>query len=415
MSAPGHSRSSADSGSVSSISPLSPAAPAIALAVPDPPTCTFRNSPPEASASAALMDSFRANGAEASEAAAEGPPSAARSSQKTHSPLGLARVLPLLSAHDAAVGAPLPSRTGAVPRHESFIITAPAGAVSPSGPGVAQSSACAAPTASQTRADAFRPAEAPTLRRHERSTVGARGRAGVPNYSADDVGALLDIVEAHEPLGSNEWAGVAAEFRQWAAAHGRMCRDVDSLKKKFDKLANMKKKTGDPSCPPEVRRAKHIARSILSRAAALPVDGESSSSESAEDGGTGDSIGSGAKGNMQEHEDGDPRGGERSSRVTRDGSVRGSALGSRTRKRPEGAGGVRSGRVEKKTDAVLVTCIESMAEKMGDISRALLMPSAPSVDITSTVQKEVASAMAPTLAALQEMKDLISSLIPKDA
>ena len=39
--------------------------------------------------------------------------------------------------------------------------------------------------------------------------------------------------------------------------------EIDSLKIKFEKLVKTKNPTGDPSCPPRVRRAKYIARNIL--------------------------------------------------------------------------------------------------------------------------------------------------------
>eukprot|EP00171_Calliarthron_tuberculosum_P002764 IDg2764t1 len=122
----------------------------------------------------------------------------------------------------------------------------------------------------------------------------------------------------------------------------------------------MKKKTGDPSCPPSVRRAKHIARSILSRAVALPVDGESST-ESAE------------AGSVQE----------------RNQSTTGSSAGMQS--------------------TVGTAC--SMSERMGEISRALQVSPTPPVDITAAVKREVESAMAPTVATLLELKEMISSLV----
>ena len=60
-------------------------------------------------------------------------------------------------------------------------------------------------------------------------------------------------------------------------------RDLDSLKCKFDKLANMKKPTGDPSCPEDVRRAKHIARDIFNRANAGKVGSSSEDDEDSDD------------------------------------------------------------------------------------------------------------------------------------
>lgn len=44
-----------------------------------------------------------------------------------------------------------------------------------------------------------------------------------------------------------------------------MPRDIESPRPKFDRLANVKKPTGDPSYFSDVRRAKHIARCILGK------------------------------------------------------------------------------------------------------------------------------------------------------
>ena len=103
------------------------------------------------------------------------------------------------------------------------------------------------------------------------------GRAGSPNYTAEDINILLDCVEQHEPLGANEWALVRAAFSEEAQRVGRPERDQDSLKSKFDKLVNTKKKTGDPTCPPQVRRAKHIARDIMNKCSAMTINGETGS------------------------------------------------------------------------------------------------------------------------------------------
>ena len=45
------------------------------------------------------------------------------------------------------------------------------------------------------------------------------------------------------------------------------------MRQKFGRQANTNKQTGDPSCLPEVRRAKHIARSILARGKAVNLGG----------------------------------------------------------------------------------------------------------------------------------------------
>lgn len=89
---------------------------------------------------------------------------------------------------------------------------------------------------------------------------GKASRVGVPNYSKEDISVLMDHLDEVEPFGSSQWAIVAYKFREWAATNSRPQRDQESLRNKFDKLANAKKKTGEPSCPCLVRRAKHIDR-----------------------------------------------------------------------------------------------------------------------------------------------------------
>ena len=45
-------------------------------------------------------------------------------------------------------------------------------------------------------------------------------------------------------------------------------RDINLLKKKFDRFSNTNKKAGGPVCPPSVQRAKHIVRSIVGKSCA---------------------------------------------------------------------------------------------------------------------------------------------------
>lgn len=85
-----------------------------------------------------------------------------------------------------------------------------------------------------------------------------------------------------EPIGGNDWSAVAAKFGEYSVIHHRPHRDVESVKMKFDRLASTKKPTGDPSCPPNVRRAKLIARSILGKVNAISMGDESSSGSDGE-------------------------------------------------------------------------------------------------------------------------------------
>ena len=87
---------------------------------------------------------------------------------------------------------------------------------------------------------------------------------GGRNYSSDEVEVLLEVVERILPLGSNCWDRVACEFNI-ARPRGTDERDGDSLKRKFKALYGVRKPTGDPTIPPQVRRAKLIKRMIDNR------------------------------------------------------------------------------------------------------------------------------------------------------
>ena len=82
------------------------------------------------------------------------------------------------------------------------------------------------------------------------------------HWMTDEVTMLLDKVDEIKPRGSNEWEAVARAYNisRLSAEYltGRPERDVDSCKTKFKALKNVKKPTGDPTIPPEVKRAKQI-------------------------------------------------------------------------------------------------------------------------------------------------------------
>lgn len=142
---------------------------------------------------------------------------------------------------------------------------------------------------------------------------------------------MLDIVADELPLGANEWAVVEQRFND-NGDDIAVIRDQDSLKEKFDKLAATKKSTGDPTFPPDVRRAKQIARDINGRAYAAMV-GDSSD----EDGGDASKDGN-------------------ASHTTNVGNE---VLGSRKRKREEGARGVKKRRGNSEDE--LAVHVESMS------------------------------------------------------
>ena len=91
-----------------------------------------------------------------------------------------------------------------------------------------------------------------------------RGRPG-SNYCPEETDDLLSAVELHLPIGNQEWERVKAFMDQrWLTN-----RSVDSLKQKFGKLWKKKVPTGDPNCPPQVKRAKRLNNRIIERSNAV--------------------------------------------------------------------------------------------------------------------------------------------------
>ncbi len=79
-------------------------------------------------------------------------------------------------------------------------------------------------------------------------------------YTDIELQALLDIVEEVLPRSPNEWEEVSRRH-----VENYPGRTLDSIRRKFNALANHKKPTGDPHCPPTVRRAKRIFALIRER------------------------------------------------------------------------------------------------------------------------------------------------------
>lgn len=209
-------------------------------------------------------------------------------------------------------------------------------------------------------------------------------RSGAPNYTDEDMSALLDIVEKIEPIGSNEWAAVSSKFEEYTDENDRPKRDIDSLRMKFDRLANTKKPTGSSSCPPLVRRAKNIARDILGRVNAVSV---------------GDDVGelgngSNGSGDIDTTSDGSGSSGKR-------------RYGSRSRKRKAGAAGIRR---EDNVDVLV--------GHVGDMSRAIVSlvekesgsgESLSSADVHNILKQE----MEVVNASIDELKQLMMAHMQK--
>ena len=90
---------------------------------------------------------------------------------------------------------------------------------------------------------------------------------GCLSYSNSQVESLLDLMEQYLPVGTQEWEYIANEY---SSAHPRPLRDVASLRRKFNTLAKKKTPTGNPSCPPFVRRAKKIFNALIDKCGVAP-------------------------------------------------------------------------------------------------------------------------------------------------
>ncbi len=82
------------------------------------------------------------------------------------------------------------------------------------------------------------------------------------SYSKEEVDSFLDTVEEYLPISSTAWERVAEVYLTW---YPNLNWTADSLKRKFKELYNKNIPTGDPLCPPAVRRVKHLRVEIINR------------------------------------------------------------------------------------------------------------------------------------------------------
>ena len=94
---------------------------------------------------------------------------------------------------------------------------------------------------------------------------------------------LLDLFEEILPIGSDMWENVTTKFNAWAKNNGRPLRDKASLIQKFNKLSKHKKPTGDPDCPPDVKRAKRALRRAEQNADVVEMGGDDDEEDEEQD------------------------------------------------------------------------------------------------------------------------------------
>ncbi|GMF40351.1 unnamed protein product [Phytophthora fragariaefolia] len=97
--------------------------------------------------------------------------------------------------------------------------------------------------------------------------------SGTANYIMSDVDRLLTHVEKMLPLGKDEWERLAMSYNS-TRQRGAPERDVDSLRRKFKVLYNMRKPTGVQEMPPHIKKAKEVKLAIDAKANVVVIDDE---------------------------------------------------------------------------------------------------------------------------------------------
>jgi hypothetical protein len=83
-----------------------------------------------------------------------------------------------------------------------------------------------------------------------------------PQYSSTEVQGLLQVIEEVLSVHGEEWDDVSQAH---ATNFPNSQRTAESLKRKFQQLYRVKKPTGDPFCPPEVRMVKRLRHLITTK------------------------------------------------------------------------------------------------------------------------------------------------------
>ena len=159
-------------------------------------------------------------------------------------------------------------------------------------------------------------------------------------------------------------------------------RDAEMVKQKFDRLSNTNKSTWDPTCPPNVRRAKTIARAILARAQA------------------------GSIGIVQSHDDEESDDNGTINLITNENGNR-LPLGARIDSRSPVSSGTKRVPKTQSTIESLVSTVTTFADKFRSVADSFANNRGD--DIESVVERHVNKAIASTNSKIEELKSLILS------
>ncbi len=79
-------------------------------------------------------------------------------------------------------------------------------------------------------------------------------------FTLSEIESLLEVVKAIVPIGNPDWDKILNEH---ASCYPTKDCTAESLKRKFQELAQTKIPTGYPNMPPHIRKAKHIYYRIV--------------------------------------------------------------------------------------------------------------------------------------------------------
>ena len=95
---------------------------------------------------------------------------------------------------------------------------------------------------------------------------------GNTRYTDQEVEALMDNMEDILPIGKHEWERLTERCNSDERVAKHRHRGLDNLRKQHNANAKKKAPTGDPDCPPMVRKAKQIRESIRLKAGSATMN-----------------------------------------------------------------------------------------------------------------------------------------------
>jgi len=129
-------------------------------------------------------------------------------------------------------------------------------------------------TPSGIRAPAKAPAmAAPAVSKNKQGKFkqGGGRKTGSKGYTEEETMYLLDLMEEYIPVGGTAWETIARLHNE---IYSDFPRTRDSLKRLYQGLLRKKVPTGDPHCPPDVKKAKEIEQLIAAKTRAGDISEE---------------------------------------------------------------------------------------------------------------------------------------------